>query len=169
MPRRPTALFLACATIAAFYNVPAFGQAHEIQGIVVTNKDGQLTVKTPQGNRTITLPQDARVRSISGAFNANKEVVPTSSLIPGLPVTIDAEGSVAREIDYKAKDYKTAAQIQAGIEETTRRSEELRTAYSRMGDWDIRAEENVFFKTGSAVIAPTDKDRLSELAGKAAS
>lgn len=140
----------------------------KLEGIVVTNKDGQLTVKTPHGNQTVSLPHDARVRSISGALGGQKEVVPTTSLIPGLPVTIQMDGHVAREVDYKAKDYKTAAQIQAGVEETSRRSEELRTAYSKMGDWDVRAEHEVYFKTGSAVVSAADKKELMQLAEKAA-
>jgi OmpA-OmpF porin, OOP family len=158
---------IAGAAAAALYVAPALAQAQQIEGIVVTNKDGHLTIKTPGGNQTIGLPHDARVRSISGALGGQKKVVPSSSLIPGLPVTIQANGNVAREVDYKAKDYKTAAQIQAGVEETSRRSEELRTAYSKMGDWDIRGEENVYFKTGSAVIASTDRRKLMDLASKA--
>src|SRR5262245_16969337 len=104
MARRAISLFVAGAAIAAFSMWPALGQAHEVQGIIVTNQNGQLTVKTPQGNQTYTLSQGARIRSISGAFK--KEVVPPSALIPGLPVTMDVEGNVAREVDYKAKDYK---------------------------------------------------------------
>ena len=168
MGRRPVRLLIVAASAAALHMAPLVAQSHQLQGIVVTNKNGQLTVKTPHGNETIALSHDVRVRSISGAFNANKQVVPTTSLIPGLPVTIQADGNVAREVDYKAKDYKTAAQIQAGVEETARRSEELRTAYSKMGDWDIRAEHNVYFKTGSAVIAAGEKQQLTHLAQNAA-
>ena len=157
---------LIVASAATISAAPLLAQA-KLEGIVVTNKGGQLTVKTPHGNQTVTLPHDARVRSISGAFNANKEVVPASSLIPGLPVTIDLDGHVAREVDYKAKDYKTAAQIQAGVEETARRSEEMRTAYSKMGNWDVRAEHEIFFKTGSAVVASADKQKLLKLAQQA--
>src|SRR5262245_9997232 len=136
MARRVISMFVASAAVAAFSMSPAFGQTHQVQGIIVTNQNGQLTVKTPSGNQTYALHPGARIRSISGAFK--KEVVPPTALIPGLPVTMDVEGNVAREVDYKAKDYKTAAQIQAGVEETARRSEELRTAYSKMGDWDVR-------------------------------
>lgn len=164
---RSLRMLIIGASAAAFAMTPVLAQMQEIEGIIVTHKSGQLTIKTPSGNQTMTLPHDARIRSISGAFNGNKKVVPATSLIPGLPVTIQAEGNVAREVDYKAKDYKTAAQIQAGVEETSRRSEELRTAYSKMGDWDVRAEENIYFKTGSAVIAPSDKDKLLAIAEKA--
>jgi outer membrane protein OmpA-like peptidoglycan-associated protein len=167
MARRAVNLFIAGAAVAAFMS-PAFGQAHEVQGIIVTNKDGQLTVKTPAGNQSYALHPNARVRSISGALSGQKKVVPATSLIPGLPVTIQAEGNVAQEVDYKAKDYKTAAQIQAGVEETARRSEELRTAYSKMGDWDVRAEKKIYFKTGSAVLASADKQELMKLAEEAA-
>jgi outer membrane protein OmpA-like peptidoglycan-associated protein len=86
-------------------------------------------------------------------------------------VTIQVEGSeghlVASEIDYKAKDYKTAAQIQAGVQETARREAELRSAYSKMGDWDIRAEKVIYFKVGSAVISPEAKQELLALASTA--
>jgi len=156
---------------AALVASPVLAQTHEIQGIVVTNQHGRLTLKTQHGDQAIAVGQNVRVRSISGAFNSNKEVVPLTAVIPGLPVTIQVEGSeghlVASEIDYKAKDYKTAAQIQAGVQETARREAELRSAYSKMGDWDIRAEKVIYFKVGSAVISPEAKQELLALASTA--
>ena len=168
MARSAISLFVGVAALAALSMSPAYAQSHQVQGIIVTNQNGQLTVKTPSGNKTYVLHQGARIRSISGPLGGQKETVPPASLIPGLPVTMDVEGNVATEVDYKAKDYKTAAQIQAGVEETSRRSEELRTAYSKMGDWDIRAEHTVYYKTGSAVMSSADKQELIKLAEKAA-
>jgi len=143
----------------------------EVRGVVVTNQNGQLTVKTPNGDQVVTLPPDTSIRSISGPFGGQKETVSHAALLPGLPVIINGDDSsgqvVASKIDYKASDYKTAVQISAGVQETARREAELRNAYSKMGDWDIRAEENVYFKTGSAVISPGDKDRLMGLSRKA--
>jgi len=164
MAIRAIGLLLVAGSIFA---APALAQT-KAQGIVVTNKNGHLTIKTPSGNVTYQLAPNVRIRSIAGALGGQKEVMPPSSLLPGLPVTIEANGHVAHEVDYKAKDYKTAAQIQAGVEETARRSEELRTAYSRMGDWDIRAEHTVYFKTGSAVVDPADKQHLLKVAENAA-
>lgn len=159
------------ASAAMLVVTPAIGAEQEIRGIVVTNHGGQLTIKTPHGDQTIAVPPNTRVRSISGAFNSNKEVVPLTAVIPGLPIVVEVDGStghlVAREIDYKAKDYKTAAQIQAGVQETARREAELRNAYSKMGTWDIRAEKIVYFKVGSAVISPQAKQELLSLAGTA--
>lgn len=166
-----SALFAGAAV--AFMAAPAIAQEQRMEGIIVTHTQNQLTVKTPSGNQTIMMAPGVRVRSISGAFNGNKEIVPESSLIPGLPIVIDythgAGGHVvAHEIDYKAKDFKVAAQVQAGVEETARREAELRNAYSKLGQWNVVSEKNVFFKTGSAVISPEGKSTLTELAREAA-
>ena len=171
MANRATRFLLVGATAAAFYAVPVLAQ-EKLQGIVVTNQNGVLTIKTPSGNQPVAVGPDVRVRSISGALGGQKETVPQTSLIPGLPVVVEgAPGPgghfVANEIDYKAKDYKTAAQIQAGVEETARRSEELRTAYSKLGQWNLITEKNVFFKTGSAVISAEGKTTLNEVAREA--
>lgn len=162
-------IFGACA--AALWVAPVLAQTQEVQGIIVTNDNGQLTVKTPQGDQTLVLSPDARIRSVSGPLGGQKETVPPTALIPGLPVTIEVDNStgqlVASSVEYKAKDYKTAAQIQAGVQETARREAELRNAYSKMGDWDIRAEKNVYFKVGSAVLSPAAKQELQALAQEA--
>ena len=164
MSGRSTRMVIIGACAASLYFAPALAQMQEIQGIVVSNRNGQLVVKTPAGDQAIALAPEARIRSVSGALGGQKETVPATALIPGLPVTVEADSSsgqlVARDIEYKAKDFKTAAQIQAG-------TSEMRTAYSKMGQWDIRAEESIYFKTGSAVVSAEDKQRLAALAGKA--
>src|SRR3954453_10330263 len=164
MTNRSIRLLGIAASAAAFCMSPALAQMQEIQGIVVSNRDGQLVIKTPSGDQAIALAPDARIRSVSGALGGQKETVSSNALIPGLPITIDADNSsghlVARDIEYKAKDFKTAAQIQAG-------NQEMRTAYAKMGQWDIRGEETVYFKTGSAVITPEDRQRLAALGKKA--
>jgi OmpA-OmpF porin, OOP family len=168
MNSRTIRLLIVGAAAAALFATPALAQS-ELEGIIVTNQNGQLTVKTPAGDKTISLPPSTRVRSVSGPLGGQKETVPTTALIPGLPVHIELDASgAANDIEYKEKDYKTAAQIQAGVQETARREAELRSAYSKMGDWDVREEENIYFKTGSSVITATDKEKLRELAAKAA-
>jgi outer membrane protein OmpA-like peptidoglycan-associated protein len=170
MPKRTFRLITTAGFAAALFAAPLAAQEQKLEGIIVTHEPGVLMVKTPSGNQKVAVSPSARIRSISGAFNKN--VVPETSLIPGLPIV--AEGSagpggefMATEIDYKAKDYKTAAQIQAGVEETARREAELRAAYSKLGQWDVKVEKNVFFKTGSAVISPEGKATLKETAREA--
>ena len=165
MPRFATRFLVIGMSAAALYVGPALAQAQEIKGIVVANRNGQLVVKTPAGDQTISLPADARIRSVSGPLGGQKEDVPATALIPGLPIVIEAEGSggqlVAKDIEYKEKDFKTAAQIQAG-------TSEMRSAYAKLGQWDIRAEQNIYFKSGSSVISADDKQKLTALAGEAA-
>jgi outer membrane protein OmpA-like peptidoglycan-associated protein len=171
MAKRAFRLLILAASAAALQAAPALAQMHQLQGIIVTNHNGQLTIKTPHGDQTLALPHNTRVRSIAGALGGQKETVPTTALIPGLPVTINVDSSsgrpVATSVDYKAKDYKTAAQIQAGVQETARREAELRSAYSKMGDWDIRAEKQVYFKTGSALLTTVARSDLIALAEQA--
>lgn len=164
--------FIAAAAAAAICAAPASAQEQRMEGIIVTHQHGKLTVKTPSGNQTVSYTPNVRVRSISGALGGQKQTVPLASLIPGLPIVIDympgAGGQVvAHEIDYKAKDYKVAAQVNAGVEETARREAELRNAYSKMGEWNVLSEKNIFFKTGSAVISAEGKQLLSEVAREA--
>jgi len=165
----PTAIVSAALLVCT--PSPALAQHSEIEGVVVTNQQGRLTIKTPSGDQTIMLSPSTRVRAVSGAFGANKGVVSHQALLPGLPIWAEGNMSgghlVANEIEYKQKDYKTAVQINAGVQETARREAELRGAYSKMGDWNVRAERNVYFKTGSAVISPSDKQSLMALASEA--
>ncbi|MFL6735384.1 MAG: OmpA family protein [Sphingomicrobium sp.] len=164
-------LLIMASTAAAVFVSAASAETREVTGIVVTNQNGQLTVKTPAGDQMIAIGAGARVRSISGPLGGQKEEVSVNALIPGLPVVIEADDSsgalVATEIDYKASDYKTAAQIQAGVQETARREAELRSAYSKMGGWDVRAEESIYFATGSAAVSAADRQKLLKLAGDA--
>lgn len=161
----------AVSVLALALQTEASAEPVSVQGVVVTNKNGQLTIKTPMGDQTIALPPQARVRSVSGVFGGQKETVSQAALLPGLPVVIKGDrsgtGIVAEDIEYKASDYKTAVQINAGVQETARREAELRASYSKMGSWDIRSEKNVYFKTGSAVISAADKQALQALAKEA--
>ena len=87
MTRRAFRWLVIGAGATTLFIAPVLAQTQKIEGIVVTNKDGQLVVKTPAGDQTISLPADARIRSISGPLGGQKEVMPQTSLLPGLPVT----------------------------------------------------------------------------------
>lgn len=158
---------LAAGALIALAAVPA--QAGEVKGIVVTNQNGQLTVKTPAGNQVIPLGAGTTVRSISGPLGGQKEEMPSTALIPGLPVTIDVDDATgqASKVEYKASDYKTAAQIQAGVEATAAKTDEALSALSKVGEFNVQAESVVYFKTGSAVISPQGKKDLTAIAKQA--
>jgi len=166
-----TRFAIATAAIALISQSPALAAPAEIEGAIVTSGHGQLVVKTTSGDQTIVVAPNTRVRSVSGMFGANKGEVSHAALLPGLHIWVEGDNSsghiVAKEIEYKAKDYKTAVAINAGVQETARREAELRNAYKKMGEWDIRAETNVYFKTGSAAISSSDRQHLMTLASEA--
>ena len=102
MERISMRFLLAGAAAAIALQTPALAAEVEVKGIIVTNENGQLTVKTPNGDQTIALRPDARVRSISGVLGGQKEAVTTNALIPGLPVTItvdDSTGAPGWDVD----------------------------------------------------------------------
>lgn len=91
MLSRGIRLMLAAVGAVALYCVPASSEPREIQGIVVTSQNGQLTIKTPAGNQTFSLSADARIGSISGPLGGQKETARATPLLPGLPVTIEGD------------------------------------------------------------------------------
>src|SRR5436309_15135482 len=52
MDSRLNRLMIVAAGTVTFAVAPAVAQTHEIQGIVVTNQNGRLTIKTPHGDQT---------------------------------------------------------------------------------------------------------------------
>ncbi len=161
-------LFALTAAGSILMSSLALAAPQQVKGIVVTNENGQLTLTTPAGNQTIALSPDAEVRSISGPLGGQKESVPASALIAGLPVTIELDDAgQATKVQYKASDYKTAAQIQAGVEATAAKTDEALTALSKVGEYNVRAETAVYFQSGSATVSAAGKQELAKIAKQA--
>jgi len=163
-----TRLFALTAAGSMLMSSLALAAPQQVKGIIVTNDNGQLTLKTPSGNQVVSISPDTDVRSISGPLGGQKQSMPTSALIAGLPVTIDmddATGQVSK-IEYKASDYKTAAQIQAGVEATAAKTDEALTALSKVGEYNVRAETAVYFASGSAVVSAAGKKDLANIANQ---
>jgi OOP family OmpA-OmpF porin len=161
-------LFALSAAGSIFLSSLAFAAPQQVKGIVVTNENGQLTLKTPAGNQVISVSPGTQVRSISGPLGGQKESMPTSALIAGLPVTIDLDDAgQATKVEYKASDYKTAAQIQAGVEATAAKTDEALAALSKVGEYNVRAETAVYFASGSSVISAAGKKDLANIAKQA--
>jgi outer membrane protein OmpA-like peptidoglycan-associated protein len=161
-------LFALSAAGSIFLSSLAFAAPQEVKGIVVTNENGQLTLNTPSGTQVISVSPGAEVRSISGPLGGQKESMPTSSLIAGLPVTIDLnDAGQAYKVEYKASDYKTAAQIQAGVEATAAKTDQALAALSKVGEYNVQTETAVYFANGSSVVSPAGKKDLANIAKQA--
>ena len=142
----------------------------EVKGIIVTNQNGLLTVKTKNGQSGHPNRARRQIQSVSGPLGGQKQTVPVSSLIPGLPISVDGDDFtgqlVASRIEYKSSDYKTAAQIQAGVEATADKEAQLRKAYSQLGEFNVRNELAVYFKSGSSTISAGDRKSLASLSNR---
>lgn len=163
------AAFGASALLVAAAAVAAEDQL-KIEGVIQQVTVDRLELRTESGVQTIIISPSTEVDSVSGTFNS-KERKPASVLISGLPVKVEGrqagDAIAADEIQFKAKDYRTALQIQAGTQEVRASNEEVRAAVSKAGEYETKAETNIFFKTGSAVISEDGKRDLLQLATEA--
>jgi OOP family OmpA-OmpF porin len=161
-------LFALSAAGSIFLSSLALAAPQQVKGIVVTNQNGQLTLNTPSGSQVIMVSPGTDVRSISGPLGGQKESMPTSALIAGLPVTIDLnDAGQATRVEYKASDYKTAAQIQAGVEATAAKTDQALAALSKVGEYNVRTETAVYFANGSAVVSAAGLKDLANIAKQA--
>ena len=95
---------LLAFTAMTICTAPASAQEQRMEGIIVTHQHGQLTVKTPSGNQAVSLAPGVRVRSIAGALGGQKQVMPVSALIPGLPIVIDYTPGPGGQVVAHAND-----------------------------------------------------------------
>ena len=158
------------AAVLAMTLAAAPGMTHpaKLDGVIMSVRPGRVLVRTEAGEQTVVVPPSTRIESISGAFNASRARKPATALISGLPIKVegnlDANVFTANRIEYKAKDYQTAVQIQAGVHDTAKSNREVRSAVSKTGQFDVKAETHVFFTVGSAVISQISAGRKNMLA-----
>jgi OmpA-OmpF porin, OOP family len=156
---------LAAAIIVA---TPSFAEETKTEAVITSVSGNTITARTMNGPLTVVLLPETKISQTSGI--AKKDKRDARSLIPGLIFTVegDLQGQTltAQDIRFKEKDWRTAIATKAG---TTEQFSELRQAIIEGQEYVIREEATVYFKTGSAAIAPSYKQRLHALAQKAPS
>src|SRR3546814_15072389 len=93
-----------------------------------------MQVTTADGNNTaIAIADYTKIKSSGGFLGLDRDKLPASSLLNGLPVEVDTlqwnGGLVANEVNLKSKDLRTASMIHTGTDQrfaqqTAARSEE---------------------------------------------
>jgi len=148
----------------------------EIEGIISARSGARMQVTNKDGAKSVITINDATKITASGGFlSLNKDRLPTTSLLNGLPVSVETlQGGgqlVATKIDLKNKDLKTATMIHNGTDqrfaEQSAATEALR---GRMGDIDqynVKSTTNVNFDTGKAVLSEQAKADLCAAATRA--
>ncbi len=152
----------------------ASGDKAKVKGIIISRTGDTLIVKASNGNVTVVLTDETKTKDNKGLLGLRKEYMADTVLIPGLKVDVDGvsdaeAGIVAKTITVDGDDLETAEMIQAGLHPTAQQVQENTERFSKLDDYDVKAQATVNFAVGSSVISPADMEQLKELAQAATS
>lgn len=155
---------LACASLFG-----ASGDRAKVKGMIISRTGETLTIKTSGGNVTVLLTDETKTKDNKGLIGLRKEYMANTVLIPGLKVDVDgvseAEGRiVAKTITVDGDDLETAEMIQAGLHPTAQQVQENTERFSKLGEYDVKAEATVNFTVGGTQVSAADKEELKKLA-----
>jgi len=175
----------------ALLAIPVSVSAQEtvkVDGVIVARSGADMIVH-PQGangNTTVVLSSSTKVEVKGGPLGIKKSSMGPATLIPGLKVEVQgtpaANGAVdATKVAFSSGDLKTANEIQAGVEPTAQmadsnaegvaenkaETDSLSKRFGELGDYDIIAQDTVYFGVNSSVIYPTGQQTLKAFAAKA--
>jgi OmpA-OmpF porin, OOP family len=173
----------------------------KLEGVIKGRSGATIILqRTNQPDVIVLLTDSTDVGQVQGALKARKKTMSMAALIPGLPIkvegTYDADNQlVAEKIRFKGNDLQQAQAIQAGMAETSQRSqqnkeelekqnaelekqnaelkkqnEEIAAATARFGqlnDYYILDEVTVYFASGKVTVDPKYNPQLVALSQKA--
>jgi outer membrane protein OmpA-like peptidoglycan-associated protein len=159
---------LALLAVSMMITTSAFAEDAKREGVIVSRGDGgRLAVRTREGPMTVVVTPATSIKETKGLKKTTRE---PKTLIPGLIITAqgDQQGDTltAEKITFKSDDWRAAVATKAGTQE---QFAQLRQAIIEGQEYVIQDEATVYFKSGSAVVAPEYKAQLRTLAQKAPS
>jgi len=155
---------------------PALAQNTTFSGNIISHNGDQIVVRSGAGDRTVTLNPETKVEAVMGLTGIRRESHPTSDLIKGLAVNIEAvqngDQLNALDITFKPQDLKTALAVQTGVAEAGQQIRQAQAENERrlslVGQFDQIGKTSVYFATGSAALDAADKQSLQSIAAQAA-
>jgi OOP family OmpA-OmpF porin len=108
-----------CATLAAAADTT------QIKGFIQARSGASMLVQTADTETvTVLLTDQTEVRQTQGLLNLGRKELTMTSLLPGLPVQVEATKGdenqfVAKSVKFKSDDLKRAKAFHAGLHETT--------------------------------------------------
>jgi OOP family OmpA-OmpF porin len=165
---------LGAALVAMLAALPAFaadGDKSKIKGLI-TDVQGN-TVILKDGNNaevTITLSPSTTYKRTKGLTGVVSEKAEQTALMAGLPITADVvaegDGFNATAISFKSEDFRTAQQVNAGVETTKAKAAANASRINDFGTYEALATAEVLFASGSTAISAKGKADLLALAAK---
>ena len=169
-----SALLVVCiALFAAWPALAADGEKSTVKGLITAIDGDTITVRDQNNvDHRITLSADTQVKMRKGLTGkVMHEKTEASSLMPGLPIVADvvAEGDAHRAtaISYRSEDFRTAQQVQAGVNPTSTRVDAMGKRMDDFGTYEALAEADVLFDSGSTTISEKGRSDLMALAEQA--
>lgn len=139
MYKKETAIAACLLTVFALAVVPAFGASSDKvknKGVITLRSGDTLTVKTSEGDFTVTFTSDTKIQHPVGLTGMRKKQDSPDVLIPGLKMSFEGTpGSQENQVDAKAitfdsDDLALAEVIQAGLNPTAQQQARNVTAIS---------------------------------------
>ncbi len=187
---------IACAMFFSLvWCLFASGQEEvKVKGMITGRTGDQLTIRTPDGDRNVSLTDDTVAQVPSGLFRHKETSM--AELIPGLVVEVigtqDGKSLVAKTIKYGKEDLKTANAIQAGLAPTQQNvaanaqsiaankeniaanqahiqenQAAVEQRFSDLTDYEVKGSTVVYFQVGKATLSKQNQAALLDLANKA--
>ncbi len=159
-----------------YYDAADATEGPEIDGIITSRSGDLMQVTSPDGiSTTIALSGDTRVTASGGFLGLGRTALATDSLLNGLPVSVrtwqSGGGLVARRIDLRNRDLRTATMIHSGtaqqFAEQTAATDALRGRIASIDQYNVRSTTNVNFDFGRANLSEQAKAELCATAASA--
>lgn len=150
----------------------------EIEGIITARSGDQLQVTTADGARTtIAVGSDTRITARGGFLGLGRTRLAENALLNGLPVSVrtwqSGGGLMARRIELRNRDLRTATMIRGGTEQQfavqTAATAALRGRIGSIDQYNVRSTTNVTFDFGKATLSEQAKADLCAAASSAGS
>src|SRR5271156_217750 len=139
MFNKKTAIVTCLLIVTTLAVAPAFGSSGDKvknKGVITLRSGDTLTVKTSEGDFTVTIDSDTKIEHKVGLTGVRKKQDTPEVLIPGLKMSFEgAAGSqdnqvVAKAITFDSDDLALAQVIQAGLNPTAQQQAQNMQTYS---------------------------------------
>lgn len=179
----PEADLSASVGDAPAYDAAEATEGPDIDGVITARSGDQVQVTTADGaSTTIAISGDTRITARGGFLGLGRTQLAENSLLNGLPVSVETlqsgGGLVARRIDLKRSDLRTATIVHSGtaqqfaeqgsaIEQNAAATEALRGRMGSIDQYNVRSTTNVNFAFGRANLSEQAKADLCATAQQA--
>lgn len=148
----------------------------DLEGMISARQGNQLQITTGDGtNAVVNVSELTEIKSSGGFLGLDRDKLASDSLLNGLPVAVTTAhwsgGLIARRINLKSKDLRTAAMIRGGtvqgFAEQTAATQALRGRLGDIDKYNVKGTTNVNFDIGKAVLSEQAKTDLCAAASQA--